>query len=103
MEEFHARNRTRRSEDEVVSDDSASLGSQTIFVQSLQSRPQRPLSQHDVSNLFPTPASRDERAFLPMPGIRMHDVAMGNERTVVAIVRAAQGLLWFGRDSDRHA
>jgi len=41
-----------------------------------QSGPRRPLSQHDVSNLFPAPASRDEGA---VP------------------IRAAQRILWLGR------
>jgi hypothetical protein len=88
----------------MVPHDPASLGSQAICVQSLQSGPQRPLSQHAVSNVFPTPASRDEGAFLPMPGVGLHDVAMGDQRSApiraaqgIAPVGAAQGILRLGR------
>jgi len=35
--------------------DPASLGVEVICVQSLQSGPQRPLSQHDLSDFFPAP------------------------------------------------
>jgi hypothetical protein len=102
----HVRDRTRRGNEEMVPHDPASLGSQATCVQSLQSGPLCPLQKHAVSNLFPPPASRDEGAFLPMPGVGLHDVAMGDQRSApiaraaaqgIAPVRAAQGILWFGR------
>jgi hypothetical protein len=102
-EASHADIRTRRSESEMVPDDSAALGGPASCVQSLQSGPGRSLSQHDVSNLFPASASRDERAFFPMPGIGVHDVAMGGEESTASISGAAQGILWSGRYSARNA
>jgi hypothetical protein len=65
----HALDRTRRSHDEVVPHDAASLAKQPFAYNRSNPGPHRPLSQHAVSNVFPTPASRDEGKFLPMPGI----------------------------------
>ena len=91
----NARVRRRCSDEEMVPDDPASLGREAICLQPLQSGLQSPLSQRAVSNVFSTPASSDEGAFLSMPGRGLHDVAMGNPRS--APVRAAQGILRFGR------
>jgi hypothetical protein len=65
----HALDRTRRSHDEVLPHDPASLAKQPFAYNRSNPGPHRPLSQHAVSNVFPTPASRDEGKFLPMPGI----------------------------------
>jgi hypothetical protein len=57
---------------------------------------------------FPTPAPRHEGAFLPTPGVGLHDVAMGDQssaptRAAQGIpISDAQGLLWLGRLA-RHA
>src|SRR6516225_2887784 len=72
----NVRDRRRRRDEEMVSHDPAALGGEAVCLQSLQSGPQRPFQEHAVSNVFPTPASPDEGAFLPVPGIRLHDVAM---------------------------
>ena len=89
-----ARDRRRRSDEEMVPDDPASLGREAICLQSLQSGPQSPSEERDVPNVFSTPASSNEGALLPMPGRRLHDVAMGDQQS--APVRDAQGLLWLG-------
>jgi hypothetical protein len=49
---------------------------------------------------FPTPAPRREGAFLPMPGVGLHDVAMGDQRS--SPTRAAQGtrVAWRRPDAD---
>ncbi len=46
--------------------------------------------------------------FLPMPGVGLHDVAMGDQRSApiraeqgIAPSRAAQGILWLGRHALR--
>jgi hypothetical protein len=93
----NVRDRRRRGDEEVVPHGPASLGRAAFCVQSFQSRPQRSLQKHDVSNVFPTPASSDEGAFLPVPGFGLHDVAMGDQRP--ASGRTAQGMLWFGRSA----
>ena len=97
MEKFDARNRTRRCHEEMVPHDPASLGIQAVCVQPLQSGHQRPRQEHAVSNVFPAPASPDEGAFFPLPGGGVHDVAMGDQRSVT--IRAAQGILWLGRNA----
>jgi hypothetical protein len=61
-----------------------------ICVSSLQSGPLCPLWKHAVSNIFPTPASPDEGEFLRMPGVGLHDVAIGDQR--FAPIRAGQGI-----------
>jgi hypothetical protein len=45
--------------------------------------------------MFSTPALPDEAELVPMPGVGLHDVAMGDQRS--APIRAAQGILWLGR------
>src|SRR5580704_13744035 len=87
----NARDRRRRRDEEMVPDDPAALGVETVCLQSLQSRAERPTQEHVLSNVFPAPASPDERAFFPMPGRWLHDVAMGERQS--APDRAAQGIL----------
>ena len=72
----------------------ASLGAEAIWLHSLQSGPQRPLQQHAVSDVFRSPASSDERAFLSVSGIGVHDVAMGDQQSAPD---RAQGILRPGR------
>src|SRR5262249_60313042 len=79
----------------MVPHDPASLGAEAVCLQSLQSGSQRAPQQHAVSDVFPTAASPDEGTLLPMPGVRLHDVAMGNQGS--APVGAAEGILWLGR------
>jgi hypothetical protein len=78
-----------------VPHDPASLGIQGICVQSLQSRSQRTRQSLAVQVAFPAPALPDEGALFPMPRGGLHDVAMGDQRSVP--VRVAQGILRLGR------
>jgi hypothetical protein len=90
----NARYRTGRSDEEMVPNGQAALGIQAVCVQPLQSGSERPLSQRAVPNIFPAPASSDERAFLPMTGGGLHDVAMGDQGSVPN--GTARGILWPG-------
>jgi len=90
----NARDRRRRSDEEVVPDGAAALGTADIRVQSFQSRPQGSLQERAVSHVFPASPSPDAGAFLPVPGIGLHDVAMGDQHA--APIRTAQGILWLG-------
>jgi hypothetical protein len=95
MEISNARDRTGCSDEEMVPHGPAPLGIQALCIQSLESGPQGPLSQRSVPNVFPAPAPPDEGAFLPMPGGGVHDVAMGDQRSVTD--GTAQGILRPGR------
>jgi hypothetical protein len=90
-----AGHRTGRSDEEVVPYGSAALGVEALRVQPLQPGPQGALPQHIVSNVLSAPASPDARAFLPMPGVGLHDVALGEQGAVPD--GTAQGILRPGR------
>jgi hypothetical protein len=87
--------RRRRRDEEMVPHGPDALGAEAICLQPLQPGPQSPFQERHISDVLPTPASPDERAFLSMPGRGVHDVAMGSQHSAPA--GKAQGILWPGR------